>query len=63
MVFNDDAVSLKRHVAPEFIASKLAPTEVGVGAGPVHTVSGAFVRKKECFSTTPRHNARRDESN
>jgi hypothetical protein len=46
MDFNDDAVSLKLHVVPEFIASKLAPTEVGVGAGPVHTVNGAFVRKK-----------------
>ncbi len=48
------------------IASKLAPTggvkvEIS-GSAPFIQVIGAFVRKKECFSTTPRHNARRDES-
>jgi hypothetical protein len=34
----------------------------GTGQAPFIQVNGAFVRKKECFSTTPRHNARRAES-
>ncbi|MCY1180725.1 hypothetical protein D9M71_61170 [compost metagenome] len=47
MVVNDDAVSLKPHVVLEFIASKLAPTEVGVGAkAPFIQMNGAFARKK-----------------
>ena len=42
MVVNDDAVSLKPHVVLEFIASKLAPTEVGVGKSPVHPDERGF---------------------
>ena len=63
MVVNDDPGNLTPRVALGFFASKLAPTVLALGQAPFIQMNGAFVRKKECFSTTPRHNARRDESN
>ena len=50
MVVNDNAPSLTPSVVLEFFASKLAPT--GTRKAPFISMNGAFVRKKECFSTT-----------
>jgi hypothetical protein len=52
MVVNDDAANLTPRVALEFFASTLAPTLLAFGQAPFIQVNGAFVCRKECFSTT-----------
>jgi hypothetical protein len=51
-VVNDDAGNLIPRVVLEFVASKLAPTVSALDQAPFIQMNGAFVRKKECFSTT-----------
>jgi hypothetical protein len=52
MVVNDDVAILTPRVALEFFASKLAPTELAMRQAPFIYMNGAFVCRKECFSTT-----------
>ncbi|VVO74108.1 hypothetical protein PS850_01486 [Pseudomonas fluorescens] len=52
MVVNDDAGNLAPRAVLGFFASELAPTVLALGQAPFIQMNGAFVRKKECFSTT-----------